>query len=105
VALMHQCWVNEHVWAVSAEEASIIGKCKIATPRLVDGDREEGRKLLLVSLYRPLAEVLGVLPPANDLGKLNPPELREVVACRLAEPADERKRAASIQSLGAATDE
>jgi SAM-dependent methyltransferase len=105
IALMRQCWVNEHVWAVSAEEASIISECKIATLRLIDGDPEEGRKLLLVSLYRPLSEALGALSPANDVGKANPPELREVVACRLAEQAQEWERAESIPSLGAATDE
>ena len=105
IALMQQCWANEHVWAVSAEEASIIGEHTIAIPRLIDGDLEEGRKLLLASLYRPLPEILGAVSPANDVGKINPPKLREAVACRLAEQADERERAGSIPSLGPARDE
>lgn len=103
VALMQQCWANEYVWAESDEETSAVGELVIAVPRLLDGDVEEGRKLLLASLYRPLTKTLGAVSTAES-GKINPPALRQAVVQRLAEQADERARAARVPSLGAVTD-
>jgi SAM-dependent methyltransferase len=105
VALMQHCWANEFVWAVSEEEERVIASHTIAIPRLLGGDFEEGRKLLLSALYRPLLEILDSQLSANDLSKVMPTALREAVALRLADQMDEGARGAKMPSLGAAADE
>jgi SAM-dependent methyltransferase/tetratricopeptide (TPR) repeat protein len=105
IALMQQCWANEYVWAVSAEEERAIAERAIVTPRLLGGDFEEARKLLLCALYRPLPEILGTQLRIQDLGKIVPSALRDVLTWRLADQADEAARAASIPRLGEAADD
>jgi SAM-dependent methyltransferase len=104
IALMRQCWANEHVWAVSAEEMRAIAASPIAMPRLLGGDLEEGRRLLLAALYRPLPQILGSKCQPGDLARVAPRALRDAVSCHIAELADERSRAARIESIGSGED-
>jgi SAM-dependent methyltransferase len=105
IALMHQCWANEYVWVVSVEEEQAIVGCTIAMQGLLSGNFEDGRKLLLSALYRPLPEILGGQARAEDVSKIRPKLLRDVVARRLAEYGDDRQRAAYMPNIGTITDE
>lgn len=104
IALMQQCWANEHVWAVSAEETRALEASAIAMPRFLDGDLEEGRKLLLAALYRPLPQILGGQHQTADVARVSPRALRDAIFSRVAELAEERVRAARIESIGAGED-
>lgn len=103
VALLKQCWANEYVWVVSAEEKRALSELVIDIPRLVVGDLEEGLKLLLRALYSPLPDVLGA--SMGELSRVEPAALREAIAGRLEEERDVRARAKSLPSLGAPVDE
>jgi SAM-dependent methyltransferase len=105
VALLKQCWANEYVWAVSAEEKDALSRLSIDNPRLVAGDLEEGFKLLLCALYSPLPDVLGASLGADDLRCLKPAVLRDAILGRLEEERDVRARAKCIPSLGGPVDE
>jgi SAM-dependent methyltransferase len=105
LALTQQCWINEHVWALGADERRAIAELDLSVSALLAGDLAEGRKLLVASLYRPLLEVLGHAAGPQQAGGIRPRALREVVVERLAEAADECARAARIPRLGAAADD
>ena len=59
LALMRQCWINEYVWALGADERRAIGDLDLCECSLLAGDLAESRKLLLASLYLPLSDSLG----------------------------------------------
>jgi SAM-dependent methyltransferase len=104
IALLQQCWANEHVWPVSAIEESALSANPVSLARLLSGDFEEARRLLLASLYRPLPDVLGHGWDSIDLGKLTPRVLRDAVLPRITQLADERRRAAGMSSIGTGAD-
>jgi len=101
LALMQQCLINEHVWAVGAEEARGVEELDLSVSKLLAGDLAAGRKVLLASLYSPVSQVLRGSMGPQQVGGIRPRSLREVVVERLAEAADERDRAARMPRLGA----
>jgi SAM-dependent methyltransferase len=64
-----------------------------------------GLKLLLVSLYQPLSRTLGRDVDERSAASIRPQSLGEVIARRVAEESDERRRAARIPQLGTIADE
>jgi SAM-dependent methyltransferase len=104
LALAQQCQINEHVWAVSEEEARRVGQLGLKASQLLAGDPVEGRKLLLGALYLPFGKLLGdgLLP--QHAAAIRPRALRDVVMPLLAEAADERERRAGLPRLGAIAD-
>jgi SAM-dependent methyltransferase len=104
LALAQQCQINEHVWAVSPEEAL---RCSRIGPRakaLLAGDPAEGRKLLLGALYRPFCELVGEEIGPQLAQAIRPRTLRDAVVRHLAEAADERERRQRLPRLGAAAE-
>jgi SAM-dependent methyltransferase len=100
LALARQCQINEHVWAVSAAEASEVERLALPMDALLAGDAGAGCRLLVAALYRPFTELLGAHVGPRQAGGIRPRALREVVACALAEAADERERMAQMPRLG-----
>jgi SAM-dependent methyltransferase len=103
VAMMLQCHANEHVWAVTAEEAVILDR-PFDPERLLAGDRAAGREFLVRSLYRGAPVMLGKSVSESALGNVRPRELREAIQAIVAEEADLRSRAANIPALGSIAD-
>jgi SAM-dependent methyltransferase len=103
LALAEQCDINEHIWSVGDEEASALHRLVLPDRSLLDGDVAAGRSLVLLMLYRPLAELLPGVSPRQAQG-IRPRALRDVVVRRLAAAADERERARRMPRLGAFTD-
>jgi SAM-dependent methyltransferase len=104
LALMQQCWANEYVWGVSAEEAERLAARPVDPAKLLAGDIEAGRSLLMQSMYRPFAETLGPAITAKAAAGIRPKALREAVATRLAAEEDERARAARLPRIGTIAD-
>jgi SAM-dependent methyltransferase len=100
LALAQQCQINEHVWAVGAEEASRLQELRLATGGLFEGDPAAGCRFLLAALYLPYAELLGEEARAEQACRIRPRALREAVMAHLAEAADERDRTARMARLG-----
>ncbi len=104
LALAQQCQINEHVWAVSEEEARRLGHLGLNAGQLLAGDPSEGRKLLLGALYRSFGKLLGDGLRPQDAAAIRPRALRDVVVRHVAEAADERERQAGLPRLGAIAD-
>jgi SAM-dependent methyltransferase len=104
LALARQCQINEHVWAVSAEEARRVEELGVVADRLLAGDPSEGRKLLLGALYQPLARLLGDELGPQQAEAIRPRALRDVVVQDLAAAADERRRRARMSRIGSVAD-
>jgi len=103
LALMQQCRINEHVWAMASEEARAVAELGLCVSDLLAGDLAAGRKFLLACLYLPFSRILGESAGPQQARGIRPRALREVVVQRLAEAADERDRAARMPQLGAIT--
>jgi SAM-dependent methyltransferase len=103
--LVQQCWLNEFVWPETAEEIDALGAQGISRGLVLEGDPECSHALFLRSMYRSPAETLGQEIQANDLAKLEPAPLREVLLERLAEEIDVRGHAARISRIGVISDE
>jgi SAM-dependent methyltransferase len=108
LALVQQCQINEHVWAVSEAEASRVVQMSRDVNRgasaLLAGDLAAGRRLLLASLYRPFSELLGGRMEPRAASRIRPRVLGELAMRRLAEAAEERARGARMPRLGAIGD-
>jgi SAM-dependent methyltransferase len=104
LALMHQCWINEHVWAVETDEARTLAQLGLGMSEALAGDLAAGRKFLLASLYQPISRLLGEAVEPRQAAGIRPRALREAVVAHLAEAADERGRAARLPRLGAVAD-
>jgi SAM-dependent methyltransferase len=100
LALAQQCQINEHVWAVSAAEASAVERLAPPMDALLGGDAGAGCRLLVTALYRPFTELLGEHVGPQQARGIRPRALREVVTCALAEAADERARMRRMPRLG-----
>ena len=100
LALAQQCQINEHVWMVSAEEASAVERLALPIDALLDGDPSAGCRLLVAALYQPFAQVLGDRVGPQQAGAVRPRAPREVVVRALAEAADERERMLRMARLG-----
>jgi hypothetical protein len=100
LALAQQCHINEHVWAVSEEEAAQVAGIGLDAARLLDGDPAEGCRLVLGGLYAPFTALLGDGMDPREGDRIRPRALRDVVARHLADAADERRRRAGVARLG-----
>jgi len=100
LALARQCQINEHVWAVTAEEAQRVAEIGVGPAALRAGDPAEGRKLLLGALYRPFSELLGEHVGPRDADAIRPRALRDVVVRHVVDAADERERRMRLPRLG-----
>jgi SAM-dependent methyltransferase len=105
VALMQQCWVNEHVWMASPEELRAISDREVAIGGLLGGDVDEGHNLLLASLYEPNFKALAAhAGEGGGLARIEPKALGEVIVHRVAEHVDERARVERMPRLGTLVD-
>jgi SAM-dependent methyltransferase len=103
IALMQQCRANEYVWPVGPEEEAVVGQPFTLSEPLA-GDPTAGRKLLLLSLYKSLAETLGDGIDRHVVSTIRPRDVGEAVQALLAEDDDLRRRAAQVPSLGSVAD-
>ena len=101
LALAQQCQINEHVWAVTDEEARRVAEIGLRATALLAGDPGEGRKLLLGALYQPFSILLGEQAGPREAVAIRPRALRDVVARHVADAADERERRRRLPRLGA----
>jgi 2-polyprenyl-3-methyl-5-hydroxy-6-metoxy-1,4-benzoquinol methylase/tetratricopeptide (TPR) repeat protein len=105
ITLMQQARANEYCWYASeAEEARLASEAPFV-PRLLAGDVEESRKLLLTLLYRSLQATLGGDAHPEAFAKMRPKALRDAVQAALAEDGDLRARAQHVPQLGIISDE
>jgi SAM-dependent methyltransferase len=99
VALMQQCWLNEFVWAETPEETQALESQGIAESKIWTGDSAAAHALMVRSMYRTPADILGRMP-SDALGRIEPQDLRDAFAARIAEWQDIAERAARIPRLG-----
>jgi tetratricopeptide (TPR) repeat protein/SAM-dependent methyltransferase len=91
-ALAQQCFLNEYIYSVTADEEAALASLLEATPRWP--------ALALVACYRPLGgieDVRGRLAEA-------PPSMAALINQQIDEPAQERELAESVETLTAVTD-
>lgn len=94
-ALARQCYLNEYVWSMTAEEEQAVD---LLCADLGSDDR--WIRLALTACYRPLASVV-----AADLGRDGAPEpLLAVLRQQVDEPAEEASLAATMVALTPITD-
>ncbi len=104
VALMQQCWLHEFVWAETPEETEALEAQRVAADKVLAGDPGAIQALLVHSMYRSPATVLG-LPRPEALVKIEPQVLRDALATRFSEEQEVLTRAASVPRLGAICDD
>jgi SAM-dependent methyltransferase len=99
IALVRQCQLNEHVFAVGADEHERLAELHIDQHALISGDPEAGRILLLRLLYQPLRLIAETLSEA-DCAAIRPRMLGEMLAPMLDEDAERTRLGALIPTLG-----
>lgn len=105
IALTHQCWVNEYVWAVAPEETAALDEIALAADELVKGGAQAGIRLLIAALYRPATSVLGSAISDDLLNCIRPHAVRDVFTEQFAVYRDEERRSAHIRRLAPISDE
>ncbi len=105
LAMVRQVLLNEHVWPETDAETEALVALAIDPARLTEGDAEMGRRLMLAVLYRPLAELLPAGTKSDDLLKVRPKALRELVIEEWREREAEQKLAASIPRVAPIVDD
>ncbi len=103
-ALLKQCFNNEHVFAISDEEADKLKASPVDWPALAMGSATASRHLLWQLLYREPDEVFAGHLTSEDCRKLKPRALADVIAARLKEDEELATRAEAIPVIGAITD-
>lgn len=103
LALLSQVWNNDHVWAESVEESQALDQIEIDKAALLAGDLEMARRLLLLSLYRPLGSIL---TPADvdSCGQIRPKPLRDLVSQYLERRREEERAATELPRLAPIAD-
>ena len=92
--LARQCFINEYAWACAAEESRDAGALRDRVMRaLDDGIAPSVTMLVALALYRPLD---GLERPEALLSHRWPEPLATLLAQQVAEPAEERRLAATI---------
>jgi SAM-dependent methyltransferase len=104
LALAQQCRLNEHVWAVSPDEAPRVEELGRSADAVLGGDVAAGRDFLLAALYLPFNALLRAQVGPQQASRVRPRALREVVVRHLAEAAGERAHRAQLTRLGAIAD-
>jgi SAM-dependent methyltransferase len=102
--LLQQCFNNEHVFAVSDEEADKLRAAEVDWAALASGSITASRNLLWQLLYNPPETVIAGRLTSNDCRKLRPRGLAEVIAARLKEDEELTARAAELPTIGKITD-
>jgi SAM-dependent methyltransferase len=108
-AIVQQCMNNEYVWFVSEEEEKQVNAMLASSTPTLLAAPDEWQKLLVLALYRPLHELLGlnsesVFRDEKVLGKL-PESLRVLVQNYIESYDEETKLKRSIQSFGTINDQ
>lgn len=98
-ALIAQLMTNEYVFAVSPPEQEALDVLHVDREAALAGADDASRALLLACLYAPAEAVLGDVAP-DDCAGLKPKPLRELVAARLTERAEERALAETLPRIG-----
>ncbi len=98
--MVRQCLLNEHVWPEESDEREALARLPIDHAALLGGDAEMGRRLLLHLLYRPLDALVPADATAEQLGKLRPNALKELVVEEWQHREAERRAASSLQRIG-----
>lgn len=104
IALLQQCWLNEHLWPLKKDESLALDANDLSISKLLAGDVVAGQQFLVTSLYKPVSEVLGPKIEPRQAASIRPRALREVVVAHLAQAAEERERAACMPQLGTVAD-
>jgi 2-polyprenyl-3-methyl-5-hydroxy-6-metoxy-1,4-benzoquinol methylase len=91
-ALAQQCFLNEYVYSVTADEEAALASLLEATPRWP--------ALALVACYRPLGEVEDLRESLAEA----PQAMAALITQQIDEPAQERALAEGVESLTAVTD-
>ncbi len=102
--LMHQCWVNEYVWAVTDEEKEVLVRQNVDTDALFQGSAAAGLQLTIAALYQPVSALLGEDATEESVARIRPHVVGEAVGEHIAQQNDERLRSEKIPRLGAISD-
>jgi SAM-dependent methyltransferase len=103
-ALLQQCFNNEHVFAISAEEAEKLRANPIDWTALTEGSAEASKTLLWHLLYHSPDTVIAGRLSSQDCRKLRPRGLAEVVAHRLREDEELAAHAKELPCIGTVSD-
>ncbi len=103
LALLAQCWLNDHAWAESEPETQALAAFALDKTALFAGDLGAARILLLNLLYRPLADVLS-LDEIEACKAIRPKPIRDAIVAELEKRVDERAAAADVPRLAPISD-
>jgi SAM-dependent methyltransferase len=104
VVMLQQCHANEHVWAVSAEEAAVV-EAPFRLGDLSPGSGASGARLLVRAMYKGVGAICGDPAAERVLAEMRTPEMRSAVDALLADVRDLRTRATKVPRLGRIVDE
>lgn len=104
LALLAQCWNNDHAWGETPEETAAVAALSIDQSALLDGEPAASFRLLLSALYRPLNVILGPQLSSDAFQGIRPKPLRDRVVGRLARLAEERNIARTLPRLSGPSD-
>ncbi|TLS75312.1 tetratricopeptide repeat protein [Mariprofundus erugo] len=97
-ALAQQCFINEYLFACSADELQIVSRLQAELAEAIAGGAAmpTPAQLLVVACYTPLASMAGA---EALLAQAWPDEVRTVCTMQIAEPLQERELKRSIPSI------
>ncbi len=104
LALAAQFTNNEHVHAVGDDERLALEALSLDPEALVEGDANEGIKLLLLLLYRPLDELLGDRLADLELDNVRPRAVRSFAVAQRDELLDIAAVAKTVKNFGTISD-
>ena len=108
-AMAIQCFLNEHVWSVTAEETRAVealeSRMAAALSSAAAPDDDLVARLLVYACYRPLVHMPGADRLAAVADHAWPEPVRDVLRVCLQEPLRERALAAAIPTAGAIDDD
>ncbi len=99
LALIRQCFNNEHVFAVSAEEMDALSGLKVDWAALQAGASDEARRLMILLLYRP-HDVLEERLSPEVCRAIRPRALGDLLAAQFGEDEEEARLAAEHSRFG-----
>ena len=104
VALAQQCWINEFVWPVAADEDNASQPKPDRMLAALDGDAGGGVELLRASLYQPVTSLLPRDVPVSKLNQLVPQMLADFARKCAGDFQDEAARLSTIPEITAVKD-
>jgi len=104
IALIRQCVLNEHVFAVRAEETAQLQDMTVDLAELLAGDTEQARLLMLNLLYQPPEDLVGKKLSIGECRSLRPRALGDYLAAWSQEEDRRTIIAADIPAIGALED-